>query len=127
MQKNHINERGSHTTIIESVGVVVDIFSRLLPGAKIAPGKIERNVQSKSISIKFKQINSELYEMVLVHNGSRQECKLFTSSTFEKIKKILEQNKKTREWNVNYTDMRVAVPPSRNLDEKYSVNSKSKQ
>jgi hypothetical protein len=108
MQQNHLNERGSHTTIIEAALPILDFFTKHKDLAKVqvAPGKIEANVGAKSKSVKFKHINNELYEMVITHNGSRQEFKVFTTTPSGVLLSALKSYKKTRDWNSNYTDMR---------------------
>ncbi|MBP6888103.1 MAG: hypothetical protein KBC21_00205 [Candidatus Pacebacteria bacterium] len=121
MERQHINERGSHTTIIEASKPVLDILKKSFPGIEVSPGKIESGVGAKSGSIKFKHINDELYEMVVVHNGSRQEFKVFSRASFEELKKIFKKEKKTREWSFNYTDMRDVGKSQKSPDEKYRV------
>lgn len=124
----HHNERGSHTTVIEKGQVVLDIFSKRSRAVSIevAPGKIEAGIKAKSSSVKFKHINDELYEMVVTHNSSRQEFKVFTRASIEELQTFLKEDKHTRDWNCGYTDMREAnykKTPS-NLDAKYSVVKK---
>ncbi len=125
MQKMHINERGTHTTVIEAVKPILALFTKGdgLEPVQVSPGKIEGGAGSKSKSIKFKHINDELYEMVVISNGSRQEFKVFTRTAPEKLLEAIKSNKKTKEWNVNYTDMRDAnkVQDPKDLDEKYFV------
>lgn len=108
MERNHINERGTHTTVIEAARPILSFFNKNknLKAVEISPGKIEGGVGAKSKSVKFKHINNELYEMVVTHNSSRQEFKIFTRTTPEEMMKLLKENKKTKDWNVNYTDMR---------------------
>ncbi len=106
MGTKHLNDRGSHTTIIDAFLPVLNVLKKYGNDVSVSPGKIEGGVGAKSSSIKFKHINDELYEMVLVHNGSRQEFKIFTRVQFDSLKKLFEKDKKTSSWNVNYTDMR---------------------
>ena len=129
MEKIHINERGSHTTVIEAAQPVLAFFTKSKNlEVEVSPGKIENNVGAKSKSIKFKHINNEVYEMVVTHNGSRQEFKVFTWADFETIVKLTKGDKKLRDWNINYTDMRNVhgTEMSPNKDEKYRV-TKNKQ
>lgn len=108
MQKKHINDRGSHTSVIEGAIPVITFFNKqMVLGAMLSPGKIETGVGSKSKSIKLKHINNELYEMVIVYNGTRQEFKLFTRKTGEEIISAIKLDKKLRDWLVKYTDMRA--------------------
>ncbi len=106
MGKQHINERGTHTTVIEASKPVLDVLKKHFVGVMVSPGKIEGGAGARSSSIKCKHINDELYEMVIVHNGARQEFKVFTRVTFEDLKKAFSKDKKTSAWSVNYTDMR---------------------
>jgi hypothetical protein len=110
MEKNHINERGTHTTIIEASRLILEFFykNRALGIIEVSPGKIEGNVGAKSRSVKFKHINNHVYEMVITHNGSRQEFKVFTEIPKEILLEALRKNKKTADWNINYSDMRDA-------------------
>lgn len=104
MKKAHINERGKHTTVIESSQIILLAFGKI-KDIKVAPGKINAGVGAKSKSVKFKQINSELYEMVITSKSQRQEFKIFTSKTFDQIKEIFEKNKDLKDWNINYIDI----------------------
>ena len=89
----------------------------------MSPGKIEGGVGAKASSVKLKHINDEVYEMVIVHNGSRQEFKLFTKEQYQVLVEVFKKDKKLREWNVNYTDLRGVNRPSSkgDLDTKYKV------
>ena len=108
MQKQHLNDRGTHTTVIEAAADILKFFGKEigLKGITISPGKIEGGVGAKSKSIKFKHINNELYEMVVTHNGSRQEFKVFTKVLPVDLLSLIKNSKKMKDWNVNYTDMR---------------------
>lgn len=108
MERNHINERGTHTTVIEAARPILSFFkkSKELGLVEVAPGKIASNVGAKSKSLKFKHLNDELYEMVVTHNGSRQEFKVFTRTTAKTFLSLIMSDKKIKDWNVNYTDMR---------------------
>ena len=65
--------------------------------------------------------------MVIVCKGSRQEFKVFTNAAFDEMKQILKKDKKTRDWSINYTDMRNMHSGMRSgkdsveLDKKYKV------
>jgi hypothetical protein len=103
----HYNDRGTHTTVIEAALPVLTFLHKTRElGVRISPGKIEGGVGAKSKSIKLKHINNELYEMVITHNGARQEFKVFTSVSAETLMKALKSAKKLQDWNSNYTDMR---------------------
>ena len=44
MEKKHINERGTHTTVIEQAGDFINLFSKFIfdgKKAQLSPGKIE--------------------------------------------------------------------------------------
>jgi len=103
----HINDRGTHTTVIEAVEPLLVFFSKNRElKAELSPGKIEGGIGAKSKSIKLKHLNDEVYEMVVTHNGSRQEFKLFTKATAKVLIALMKSDKKLRDWNINYTDMR---------------------
>ena len=110
MERNHINDRGTHTTVIEAARPVLEFFNKnkVLAKVQVSPGKIEGGIGAKSKSIKFKHINNEVYEMVVTHNGSRQEFKVFTTTPPDVLLAEFKANKKTKDWNINYTDMRDA-------------------
>jgi hypothetical protein len=128
MERQHINERGSHTTVIEAARPILVFFAKNILGEKleISPGKIEGGVGARSKSIKFKHINNEVYEMVITHNGARQEFKIITKTSADILLQSIKQDKKLRDWNINYVDMRGAnnasnLTESKKLDEKYRV------
>jgi hypothetical protein len=125
MEHKHFTERGTHTTVIEPATGVLSALKKNILDIQFSPGKIKANAGAKSSSIKLKHINNEVYEMVIVHNGSRQEFKVFTLASPDEIKKILQKNKTTRNWNCNYTDMRGVQAKTPNntedLDAKYKV------
>ncbi len=107
MRSSHVNERGSHTTVIEHALPIVEFFKKKFKKEiKIAPGKIEGNVGAKSKTVKFKHINNEVYEMVITHKSSRQEFKVFTTLSYAEITDAIQEDKKLRDWNCGYTDMR---------------------
>lgn len=127
MENIHINERGTHTTVVEAAQPILTFFTKNKNlGVEVSPGKIEANVGAKSKSIKFKHINNEVYEMVVTHNGSRQEFKIFTKTMPEVLLRLIKGDKKLRDWNANYTDMRHAnqVTNQKDKDEKYRVIKK---
>ncbi len=103
----HVNDRGTHTTIIESAENVISFFSKNRHlGVTVSPGKIEGGVGAKSKSIKLKHLNNETYEMVITFNGTRQEFKIFTHTETKTLISEMKADKKLRIWNINYTDMR---------------------
>lgn len=61
--------------------------------------------------------------MVVLSNGSRQEFKVFTKTTPDRLLDYIKNNKKMKDWNVNYTDMRInnKVELAKALDEKYLI------
>ena len=92
----HINERGSHTTVIEGAKEVLKVLKKV--GGLISPGKIEANVKSKGKSVKLKKLNKETFEMVIVFNSSKQTFKLYGDNQQEIIDAINELRKDN--WNV---------------------------
>lgn len=104
MKKAHVNERGKHTTVIESSQDILLAFCKI-KDIKVAPGRINAGVGAKSKSVKFKQINLELYEMVVTSKSQRQEFKVFTNKTFAELEFIFKNNKDLKDWNVNYIDI----------------------
>jgi hypothetical protein len=103
----HLSDRGTHTTVIEAAMPVLTFLNKTKElGVRISPGKIEGGIGAKSKSIKLKHLNNELYEMVLTHNGARQEFKVFTTASSKVLVDSLKSAKKLQDWNVNYTDMR---------------------
>ena len=94
--------------MIEAAQDILKFFAKEheLGTVTISPGKIEGGVGAKSKSLKFKHLNNELYEMVVTHNGARQEFKVFTTTQEEKFIACIRSSKKLKSWNVNYTDMR---------------------
>lgn len=118
MQKQHRNDRGTHTTVIEAALDILKFFDKEkgIDQATISPGKIEGGVGAKSKSIKFKHINNELYEMVVTHNGARQEFKVFTKTNPKDLVTFIKNAKKMKDWNINYTDMREVHKSSKKLE-----------
>ncbi len=103
----HLSDRGTHTTVIEAATPILTFLNKTKNlSVRISPGKIEGGVGAKSKSIKLKHINNELYEMVITHNGARQEFKVFTIVESKVLITSLKGAKKLQDWNVNYTDMR---------------------
>ncbi|MEI6810700.1 MAG: hypothetical protein WCK60_01465 [Candidatus Nomurabacteria bacterium] len=96
MEKKHINERGSHTTVIEGAKDILKEFKKA--GVFISPGVIEANVKAKGKSVKLKKMNNETFEMVIVVNSSKQTFKVYGENQQEIINLI---NKfKSQSWNV---------------------------
>lgn len=107
MDRTHVNDRGRHTSVADTaVPVIEHLIATKSLKVTISPGRIEGGIGAKSKSIKLKHINNEVYEMVVTHNSSRQEFKIFTLATPNELIESFKTNKKTRDWNVNYTDMR---------------------
>lgn len=73
-----INERGTHTTVIEGARKILLTLKKL--GALTSPGVIEGNVNAKGKSIKLKKINNETFEMVIVVGRSKQTFKVYSTS-----------------------------------------------
>jgi uncharacterized protein (DUF849 family) len=119
MEHHHIYERGKHTSVAEVAVPVINLLRKNIPDIQFSPGKIEVFVGAKSASIKFKHIKNGLYQMTIVNKGSRQELAAYTNKSFEEMKEVLKQDKKTQSWNINYVDMRPA--DSLDLDKKYLV------
>lgn len=95
-KKDHVNERGSHTTVIEGAKTILKEFkkSKIL----ISPGIIEANVKAKGKSVKLKKMNNETFEMVIVVNSSKQTFKVYGENQQEIIKLI--NSFKSQSWNV---------------------------
>lgn len=96
MGKIHINERGSHTSIIEGAKDILKEFKKV--GVFVSPGIIEANVKAKGKSVKLKKINNETFEMVIVVNNSKQTFKVYSENQKEIINLI--NNFKSQSWNV---------------------------
>ncbi len=91
-----INERGTHTTVIEGSKDILKAFKKA--GVLISPGVIEANVQSRGKSVKLKKINNEVFEMVVVVNSSKQTFKVYGENQKE-ITALINSFKKEN-WNV---------------------------
>ena len=94
---SHVNERGSHTTVIEQALPLLKEFKKF--GVLVAPGKIEVIKSAKSKTAKFKKINSELLELVVTAGGSKQTFKVYVreqKALFETLTKVL----KIKDWNI---------------------------
>ena len=96
MEKTHINERGSHTTVIEGSKDILKLLKKA--GVEVSPGVIEGNVKAKGKSVKLKKLNNETFEMVVVVNSSKQTFKVYGKDQ-EGIKHII-QSLKADSWNV---------------------------
>ncbi len=96
MEKMHINERGSHTTVIEGSKDILKMFKKA--GVFVSPGVIEANVKARGKSVKLKRINSETFEMVVVVNSSKQTFKVYGENQQEIIGII--NGLKSQSWNV---------------------------
>ena len=95
----HINERGSHTTVIEGSRDILKLLKKA--GVEVSPGIIEGNVKAKGKSVKLKKLNNETFEMVVVVNRSKQTFKVYGNDQ-ECITSII-QNLKADGWNVQNT------------------------
>lgn len=95
----HINERGSHTTVIEGSKDVLKLLNKA--GAQVSPGVIEGNVKAKGRSVKLKKLNNETFEMVVVVGSSKQTFKVYGNDQ-ERITQVI-QGLKGAGWNVQDT------------------------
>ncbi|MEK7460330.1 MAG: hypothetical protein AAB628_02160 [Patescibacteria group bacterium] len=95
----HINERGSHTTIIEGSKDILKRFKKA--GVEVSPGIIEGNVKAKGRSVKLKKLNNETFEMVVVSGSSKQTFKVYGNDQ-KNITNII-QSLKADGWNVQDT------------------------
>lgn len=95
----HVNERGSHTTVIGGSKDILKLFRK--EGIEISPGVIEANVKAKGKSVKLKKLNNETFEMVVVVNSSKQTFKVYGNNQ-EYITKVI-QGLKAEGWNVQDT------------------------
>lgn len=96
MSKIHLNERGSHTTVIEGSKDILKLFKK--EGIAVSPGVIEGNVKAKGKSVKLKKLNNETFEMVVVVNSSKQTFKVYSHEQ-DHVAHIL-QGLKSGGWNV---------------------------
>ncbi len=92
----HINERGSHTTVIEGSKDILKLLKKA--GVEVSPGVIEGNVKAKGKSVKLKKLNNETFEMVVVVNSSKQTFKIYGDDQSSVTSAI--QNLKSGGWNV---------------------------
>jgi len=99
MEKMHINERGSHTTVIEGSRDILKLLSKV--EVEVSPGVIEPNVKAKGKSVKVKKLNNETFEMVVVVNSSKQTFKVYGVEQ-EKVTAVI-QSLKREGWNVQET------------------------
>ncbi len=95
----HINERGSHTTVIEGSRDILKLLKKA--GVEVSPGVIEANVKAKGRSVKLKKLNNETFEMVVVVNSSKQTFKVYGKEQ-EGITSIIQSLKRDG-WNVQDT------------------------
>ena len=96
---SHVNERGSHTTVIEGSKDVLKVLNKA--GAQVSPGVIEGNVKAKGRSVKLKKLNNETFEMVVVVGSSKQTFKVYGNDQ-ERISQVI-QGLKGAGWNVQDT------------------------
>lgn len=96
MEKMHINERGSHTTVIEGSRDILKLLKK--SGVEVSPGVIEGNVKAKGKSVKLKKLNNETFEMVVVVNSSKQTFKVYGNNQ-ESISRAI-RGLKTDGWNI---------------------------
>jgi hypothetical protein len=96
-----INERGSHTTVIEQAVPLLKEMKKL--EVLVSPGIIEVIRSAKSKTAKFKKINNELLELVVTAGSSKQSFKVFGGEQ-KSILLSLKNNKKLSDWNVGYID-----------------------
>lgn len=99
MEKMHINERGSHTTVIEGSRDILKLLNKA--GVQVSPGVIEGNVKAKGKSVKLKKLNNETFEMVVVVGSSKQTFKVYGNNQECIIDSI--QGLKREGWNVQDT------------------------
>ena len=92
----HINERGSHTTVIEGSKDILRVLKK--GGVEVSPGVIEGNVKAKGKSVKLKKLNTETFEMVVVVNSSKQTFKIYGTDQ-DRITDTIQSLKKDG-WNV---------------------------
>ena len=92
----HINERGSHTTIIEGSHNILKLLKKA--GIEVSPGVIKGNVKAKGKSVKLKKLNNETFEMVVVINSSKQIFKVYSKDQ-KSVVGVIEGFKKEG-WNV---------------------------
>lgn len=95
----HINERGSHTTVIEGSKEILKLFKKA--GIEVSPGVIEANVRAKGKSVKLKKLNKETYEMVVVVNSSKQTFKVYGRNEWHVFAPL--KGLKKEGWNVQDT------------------------
>lgn len=96
MEKIHINERGSHTTVIEGSKDILKLLNKV--GVEVSPGVIEGNVKARGKSIKLKKLNSETFEMIVVVNSSKQTFKVYGKDQ-ESVTSAI-QSLKADGWNI---------------------------
>lgn len=96
MSRLKINERGTHTSVIEGARDVVKILRGV--GVTISPGVIQANVKASGKSVKLKKVNEETFEMVVVVNSSKQTFKVYGADQVMITTQI--ETLRTNNWNV---------------------------
>lgn len=99
MKRAHVNERGTHTTVIEGAKDILKLLKKA--EVEVSPGIIEGNVKAKGRSVKLKKLNNETFEMVVVVNSSKQTFKVYSKNQ-RSIGKAIHGLKKEG-WNVQDT------------------------
>lgn len=99
MERMHVNERGSHTTVIEGSRDILKLLKKA--EVEVSPGVIEGNVKAKGKSVKLKKLNNETFEMVVVVNSSKQTFKVYSKDQ-DSITSVIQGLKKEG-WNVQDT------------------------
>lgn len=94
-----INERGTHTSVIEGAKDVLKMLKKLR--ATTSPGVIQANVGGKGKSVKLKKVNNETFEMVIVVNSAKQTFKVYGSNQDDIGEAIMSLRKEN--WNVQET------------------------
>lgn len=77
MAQLKINERGSHTSVIECAKPILMVLRKL--EVEISPGVIQGNVQARSKSLKLRWLNAGTMELILVAGKSKQTFKIYGS------------------------------------------------
>jgi hypothetical protein len=99
MGKMHINERGTHTTVIEGAAGILKALRKI--GVETAPGVIEANVGARGKSAKLKRLNDATFELVVVVNGSKQTFKLYGKDQ-DGVEGVMRDTRRDS-WNVQET------------------------
>lgn len=96
MGRLKINERGTHSSVMEGATDVIKILRKL--GVRTSPGVIEANVGGKGKSVKLKKMNNETFEMVIVVKSTKQTFKVYGNEQEVIIAAMLGLRKEN--WNV---------------------------